>query len=176
MAAGTAVPALALVVLLAPARPVAAQPAASQHGTVSQVVNTTTIRLEYDRPVLRGRSVFGDILDYDAVWTPGANRATWIDVSTPVSVQGIALPAGRYGIWTVPHENAPWDVIFVSEWDTHHSYFPLETEVLRVRAAPQPGEHMEVLAFYFPEVGPYEATLRLHWGEIAVPMHIEVGR
>lgn len=171
-----AAPVVALVGLLALARPAAAQPAASQHGAVSQVVNTTTIRLEYDRPVLRGRSVFGDILDYDAVWTPGANRATWIDVSAPVTVQGVALPEGRYGIWTVPHEDAPWDVIFVAEWDTHHSYFPMETEVLRVRATPERGEHMEVLAFYFPEVGPYATTLRFHWGEIVVPLLIEVGR
>lgn len=171
-----AVPTLALLGALAVGVPVAAQPAASQHGTVSQVVNTTTIRLEYDRPVLRGRSVFGDILDYDAVWTPGANRATWIDVSAPVTVQGVALPAGRYGIWTVPHEDGPWDVIFVSEWDTHHSYFPRETEALRVHASPEAGAHMEVLAWYFPEVGPYTTTLRLHWGEIVVPLLIEVGR
>jgi hypothetical protein len=66
----------ALLLVLLAAGPVVAQPAASQHGAVSQVVNTTTISLEYDRPVLRGRSVFGDILDYDAVWTPGATRST----------------------------------------------------------------------------------------------------
>jgi len=54
----------------------AQQPPASQHGTVAQAVNTTVITLEYDRPVLRGRSIFGELLDYDVVWTPGANRAT----------------------------------------------------------------------------------------------------
>jgi len=49
----------------------AQDPPASQHGTVSQLVNTTVITLEYDRPVLRGRSLFGQLLDYDVVWTPG---------------------------------------------------------------------------------------------------------
>jgi hypothetical protein len=165
-----------LLASLCVARPADAQPAASQHGSVSQVVNTTTIRLEYDRPVLRGRSVFGDILDYDAVWTPGANRATWIDVSAPVRIQGQALPAGRYGVWTIPHEDAPWEVIFVGEWDTHHSFFPAESERLRVQATPEPGAHMEVLAFYFPVVGPYETTLRFHWGGVVVPLTIEVGQ
>lgn len=154
----------------------AAQPQASQHGVVSQVVNTTTITLGYDRPVLRGRSVFGDILDYDAVWTPGANRATWIDLSAPVRVQGEELAAGRYGVWTIPHESGPWDWIFVREWDTHHSFFPVESEALRVQAAPTSSSHMEVLAFYFPVVGPYETTLRFHWGEVAVPLQIEVGQ
>jgi len=165
---------LSLLVCLTLAEPAAAQPQASQHGSVSQLVNTTTIMLEYDRPVLRGRSIFGQLLDYGAVWTPGANVATWIDFSAPVKVQGEALPAGRYGIWTIPHEDAPWEIIFVSEWDAHHSFFPMESEELRVRASAEPSSHMEVLAFYFPVVGPYETTLRFHWGEIVVPLVIEV--
>ena len=154
----------------------AQQPPASQHGTVSQSVNTTTITLEYDRPVLRGRSIFGELLDYDVIWTPGANRATWIDFSAPVKIQGQELPAGRYGLWTIPQERDPWQIIFVSEWDAHHSYFSRDTEVMRVEAHAARGAHMEVLAFYFPVVGPYETTLRFHWGEVVVPLQIEVGR
>ncbi len=153
----------------------AQQPPASQHGTVAQAVNTTVITLEYDRPVLRGRSIFGELLDYDVVWTPGANRATWIDFSAPMKVQGQELAAGRYGVWTIPQENAPWEIIFVSEWDGHHSYFSRETEVLRVEARAEEGANMEVLAFYFPLVGPYETTLRFHWGTVVVPLRIEVG-
>ena len=167
---------LFLAALAWSATPVHAQPRASQHGTVSQTVNTTTISLAYDRPVLRGRSVFGDILDYDVVWTPGANRATWIDFTRPVRIEGAALPAGRYGVWTVPHESEPWEVVFVREWDTHHSYFPLETEAARVRVRPERSSPIEVLACYFPEVGPYSTLLRFHWGEIVVPLRIEVER
>ena len=169
-------PSLLAAALLLSASALEAQPRASQHGTVSQTVNETTITLEYDRPVLRGRSVFGDILDYDVVWTPGANRTTWIDFSTPVTVEGHPIPAGRYGIWTLPHDEAPWEVVLVSEWDTHHSYFPFETEVARFEAEPEASAHMEVLAFYFPVVGPYETTLRFHWGEIVLPIQIAVER
>lgn len=166
---------VALALLLsAPAAPAAAQPKASQHGVVAQTVNGTEITLEYDRPSARGRSIFGDILDYDVVWTPGANRATWIEFSTPVTVEGTALEAGRYGMWAVPHEDAPWEVIFVSEWDTHHSYFPMETEVARIRVEAKRGIHMETLAFYFPVVGPYTTTLVLHWGPHVLPLEIRV--
>ena len=153
-----------------------AQPQASQHGTVSQTVNETTITLEFDRPVLRGRSLFGQLIDYDVIWTPGANRATWIDFSAPVTIQGQELAAGRYGLWTIPHAGEAWEIIFLSEWDAHHSYFARETEVLRVEARAEHGAHMEVLAFYFPIVGPYQTTLRFHWGEVVVPLEIEVGR
>ena len=171
---------LAVSSIVLTAAPVAAQPRASQHGTVSQTVNTTTIVLEYDRPVLRRRSVFGDILDYDVVWTPGANRATWIEVSEDVRLTGadgtaIELEAGRYGIWTIPREAGPWEIVFVREWDTHHSFFPSETEAGRITAVAERGAHMEVLAFYFPIVGPYSTTLRFHWGDVVVPISIEVG-
>lgn len=161
-----------------PATPAAGQepspPRASQHGTVAQTVNATVISLEYDRPVARGRHLFGGIVDWTAIWTPGANRATWMDVSTDVTVDGAALAAGRYGIWMVPHESEPWEVVLVREWDTHHSYFPFESEALRLRVAPTAGEHMEALAFYFPVVGPYETELRMHWGATVVPLRIEV--
>lgn len=151
-----------------------AQPQASQHGTVSQIVNTTTITLGYDRPVLRGRTLFVELLDYDVVWTPGANRATWLEFSEPVEIEGHALEAGRYGIWTVPQEHGPWQVVLVSDWDTHHSFFPFESEVARFEIEPERSSHMEVLAFYFPVVGPYETTLRFHWGETVLPLQIAV--
>ena len=167
---------LAGLALALAASPLHAQPRPSQHGAVSQTVNETTITLEYDRPVARGRTLFGGIVDYGAIWTPGANRATWIELSAPVTFEGVAVEAGRYGLWMVPRDDAPWEVVLVSDWDTYHSYFSFETEVLRVRVAPEAGSHMETLAFYFPVVGPYETTLRMHWGTTVVPLRIEVGR
>ena len=137
---------------------------------MSQEVNRTLLSLEYDRPVARGRTLFGGILDYDVVWTPGANRATWIEASTDFVFEGVSLPAGRYGMWMVPQETGPWEVVLVGEWDAHHSFFPFESEVARVQVVPITGQHMETLAFYFPVVGPYETELRMHWGTTAVPL------
>ncbi len=82
-----------------------APPQASQHGIVAQTVNRTVITLGYDRPVARGRELFGALVEYDAIWTPGANRSTWIDFSEPVELEGHALDAGRYAIWMVPKES-----------------------------------------------------------------------
>jgi len=166
----------ALLALVLAVAPVDAQPRPSQQGGVTQNVNETTITLQYDRPVARGRKLFGGIIDFGAIWTPGANRATWIEFTQPVTVEGRSVAAGRYGIWILPQEDAPWDVVLVRDWDTHHSYFSFETEVLRVPVTPQSGAHMETLAFYFPAVGPYDATLNFHWGTTVVPLRIEVGR
>ena len=171
---------IALALTLLTALPSAAQelprPRPSQHGTVSQEVALTTITIEYDRPVARGRTLYGGILDWDVVATPGANRATWIDFSTPLTFEGVPVEAGRYGLWHVTHENEPWEVILVRDWDTHHSFFPSESEAVRVRVPVETGAHMEALAFYFPVVGQYETVLRLHWGTTVLPLRIEVPR
>jgi hypothetical protein len=172
---------LALLAFLAPATSAARaqdlpRPRPSQHGTVSQEVARTTISVAYDRPVARGRELYGGIVDWDVVSTPGANRATWIEFSTPVTFSGVPVPAGRYGLWHVPHESEPWEIVLVREWDTHHSFFPFESEAARVRVLPESGAHMETLAFYFPLVSDYETVLRLHWGTTIVPLRIQVPR
>ena len=149
-------------------------PQASQHGVVAQTVNRTVITLGYDRPVARGRELFGALVEYDAIWTPGANRSTWIDFSEPVKLEGNALDAGRYGIWMVPKENGPWELVVVSDWDRDHALYPFGAEVFRSMVQPEAGSHMEVLAYYFPVVGPYETTLRLHWGSTIIPLRIDV--
>lgn len=118
--------------------------------------------------------LYGGIVDWDVVSTPGANRATWIEFSTPVTFEGADLAAGRYGIWLFPHEFEAWEVVLVRDWDTHHSFFPFESGALRVRVTPEVSAHMETLAFYFPIVGPYETVLRMHWGTTVLPLRIEV--
>ena len=76
----------------------------------------------------------------------------------------------------VPKESEPWEIIVVRDWDTDHGLFPFGEEVFRTMVRPETGSHMEVLAYYFPVVGPEEATLRFHWGTTIIPFRIEVGR
>src|SRR5690242_822682 len=85
-------------------------PRRSQHGTVSQQVADTKITIEYNRPVARGRELFGKLVPWGRVWTPGADQATTISVSTAVKVNGQQLPAGTYSLWTVPNPDK-WTVI-----------------------------------------------------------------
>ena len=82
-----------------------AQIRASEHATVTQRVSGTTITLEYDRPVARGRTIFGErgvVVKWGEVWTPGANWATTIDVDRDVKNDGRPLPKGKYSLWLTP--------------------------------------------------------------------------
>ncbi|MGQ0814996.1 MAG: DUF2911 domain-containing protein [Gemmatimonadota bacterium] len=145
----------------------------SQTGTVSQMIHNTRVLLVYDRPVARGRTLFGDVVKWGEVWNPGANAATFIDVNAPVLVAGKELPAGRYSVWAIPRPQA-WTVIFSKKHDVSHSDYPKGADALRAEVRPRSGAHMETLAFYFPVVGPDSAVLHLHWGSTVVPLTIRL--
>lgn len=157
----------------APARSQEQKPRPSQAASVSQDIHTTRVSIEYFRPVARGRALFGNIVAWGEAWTPGANRATYIEVSDDVRIQGRSLPAGRYSIWMIPRESAPWTVILSRKWDMFHQPYPEGDDFMRFGVEPESGAHMETLAYYFPEVEGYGATLRMHWGTTVIPLQLE---
>ncbi len=168
-------PALILLLATSVARDATAQRIpASQHGSVTQRVGYTEIVVSYNRPVARGRRLFGELVRWGRVWHPGADSATTVGFSRDVTIAGHAIPAGRYTLWTIPEEPPkPWTVILSRGVDVWHTEYPGEAlDALRIAVAPEQGAHMEVLAFYFPIVGPDSAVLRLHWGTTIVPITI----
>ena len=146
----------------------------SQRGTVGQKIANTDITITYGRPVARGRTLFGTLVPYGRMWHPGADAGTAIDVTRDVQVNGQALPKGKYSLWTIPGESA-WTVIFSKEWDVFHTSYPGQTQdALRLEVKTEAGAHMETLSYYFPVVDGKDATLRLHWGTVIVPLAIKV--
>ena len=146
----------------------------SQSGSVSQTIANTELTITYDRPVARGRELFGGIIPYGEIWNPGANDATAITLSRAVTINGNRLDAGKYSIWAIPGE-PEWTVIFSRAADVFHQPYPGEEhDALRLTIAPTTGDYVETLAFYFPVVEKKDAELRLHWGETIVPFAITV--
>ena len=148
-------------------------PRRSQHGSVSQRVADTHISVEYNRPVARGRELFGALVPYGRIWHPGADTATTITLSTDVKVNGETLSAGTYSVWTEPNE-ASWTFIFNKGHPVWHTQYPQGQDALRLTVTPRKGDHMETLAFYFPVVDGKKAELVMHWGTVIVPVSIEV--
>jgi len=147
---------------------------ASQHGSVTQRVGNTDIAVTYNRPVARGRRLFGDLVRWGHIWHPGADSATTIAFSRAVTIAGHDVAAGRYTLWTIPEEPPkPWTLILSRGVDVWHTQYPGEAlDALRISVAPEQGAHMEVLAFYFPIVAPDSTVLRLHWGTTIVRIAI----
>ena len=146
----------------------------SQSGLVWQEVANTQIKVTYDRPVARGRDLFGGIVPFGEIWNPGANDATAIGFTRDVTINGNPLPAGKYSLWAIPDPNR-WTIIFNRQADVYHTPYPGEDDdALRFMASPRRGAHMETLAFYFAAVEKKDAELRLHWGETYVSFNIAV--
>ena len=148
-------------------------PRPSQHGSVGQQIANTTITIEYNRPVARGRAIFGSLVPYGRVWCPGADNCTTIQVSTDVKINGQSLARGTYSVWAEPEQDR-WTMIFNSAQPVFHTRYPADKDVLRVQAIPRQGSHMETLAFYFPVVDGTHAELALHWETVVVPLSIDV--
>jgi hypothetical protein len=147
----------------------------SQLGTVTQLVAGTRVEIVYRRPVARGRTLFGALVPWGRVWTPSADSAARLTVSAPVEVNGAPLAAGTYGVWTIP-DSAAWTVIFSGVAEAFHLRYPEGRDVLRVRAVPAQGEHVETLAFLFPVVDADSAVLQLRWGTTVVPLTLRARR
>jgi hypothetical protein len=146
----------------------------SQAAAVSQRVANTEITVTYSRPVARGRELFGKLVPYGQVWNPGADQATAIALTRDVHVNDHLLAAGKYSVWAIPRPRA-WTVIFSRAADVYHTPYPGEThDALRLEVPPETGPHMEALMFYFPRVEGKDALLRLHWGELVLPLSIRV--
>ena len=157
----------------------AQQPAAavkaSQHGTVTQQVAATTITVDYNRPVARGRELFPALVPYDKIWCPGADDCTTITISTDITIEGKALPAGTYTVWAKPGA-AAWTIIFNRAHPVFHTRYQsvAAQDALTLEVTPRPGAHLETLGFYFPVVNQKHAELVLHWGTVVVPFSIDV--
>ena len=149
----------------------------SQHGSVTQRVGTTDIAISYNRPVARGRELFGTLVRWGRIWHPGADSATTISFSKDVTIDGHALKAGRYTLWTIPEESKPWTVIFNRGVGGWHTNYPGESQdALRIAVTPETGAHIETLTYYFPMVDADSTLLRLQWGTVIVPMKIRESR
>jgi hypothetical protein len=148
-------------------------PRPSQHGSVSQQIGGTTITIEYNRPVARGRTLFGTLVPYGRVWCPGADYCTTIQLSTDVKINGQALAAGTYSLWAEPQPER-WTMIFNKAQPVFHTRYPVDQDVHRVQTTARQGQHMETLAFYFPVVDGNHAELVFHWGTVVVPLSIDV--
>ncbi|WP_418501111.1 DUF2911 domain-containing protein [Flagellimonas sp.] len=140
-------------------------PAPSPFSKLEQKVGLTDVVVEYSRPSMRGRKVFGDLVPFDAIWRTGANMNTKITFSDDVVVEGKELKAGTYAIYTKPNE-AVWEVFFYT--DTNNGGLPQEWDASKVAATVKVeaypiSESIETFTITFDDLHNNGATLGLLW-------------
>jgi Protein of unknown function (DUF2911) len=149
-------------------------PRDSQHAQVTQRIGLTDVTINYSRPLVKGRKIFGTVVPYGEVWRAGANENTTIEFTDPVTIEGEALPKGIYGLHMIPSENE-WTVILSKNSSSWGSFtYDQKEDALRVKVKPQAGEAQEALAYDFDAVTPESAVVTLRWDRVAVPFKVAV--
>jgi len=153
-----------------------AQPRASPFGTVSQLIDSTTITVEYYRPSVRERAIFGRLVRWGEMWTPGANWATTLEVNRDVRIEGQPLPRGKYSVWMIPAQKPDsWTVVLNRTARRFHVMRPdPKDDQLRFKVAADSAPSLEMLTFSFPVVTRTGATLAFYWAGTAVPMRLDI--
>ena len=149
-------------------------PRASQQAKVMQRIGLTEITINYSRPLVNGRKIWGGLEPYGSVWRAGANENTTIDFSAPVRVEGKPLAKGTYGLHMIPGEKE-WTVIFSknhSSWGSY-TYDPAE-DALRVAVTPQASEFHEALTYDFDNPKPDSTSVTLRWEKVSVAFRVDL--
>lgn len=139
----------------------------SKNGKTAGVVEGVEVTLEYGRPQVRERQIWGALVPYGKVWRTGANEATTISFDQDVEIEGESLPAGTYGLFTIPGEER-WTVIFnkvADQWGAFN--YDAGEDALRVEVEPRSHEHVEAMDFV---IEGDEVVLR--WEKLAVPFQV----
>jgi hypothetical protein len=150
-------------------------PSASPTATLKQRVGLTDIEIVYSRPSLKNRQIFGGLVAYGEVWRTGANQATKLVFSTDVKLNGASIPAGTYGLFTIPGEKE-WTIIInkgAAQWGAYQ--YDEKNDLVRVKATPvKLPESVETFTIDFNDIRDGSATLNLVWEKTRVPVKMEV--
>ena len=155
--------------------PLDAQIRGSERSRISQMSDGTTVIIDYARPHVRGRlPIFGGLVGWGHVWTPGANEATTFEVDNDVRLNGVDVAAGRYSVWLIPAEG-PWELVLDPNDRLYHTQPPEESDgQVRMLVTPEETEFTEALTWEFPLVETTGMALRFRWAETSIPLEIEV--
>lgn len=168
---------IALAAMTAAPLPLAAQIRASEPASVSQTIDGTKITIDYSRPRLRGRdAIFGTKnVAWDEVWTPGANYATTLETSGDITLDGHAVPKGKYSVWMVVRKSGPWTFVLDPRPKLFHMEHPDSTsQQIRFPVKAQNGPVTDVLTWSFPDVRATGATIAMAWVKTRVAVEAAV--
>ena len=149
------------------------RPQLSPKAKLVQMVGLSEVTIEYSRPAVRDRNIFGDLVPYDVLWRTGANQNTLITFSDDVTVSGQPLSKGTYALYSIPKQDF-WMVYFYNEtnnWGTPSSWDEDQVS-LAVRAKVQTFAHAESFSISLENISLDSADLQLAWEQVAIQIPI----
>ncbi len=149
-------------------------PGASPSATVIQGVGLQKVTIDYSRPALKGRKMFGDQVPYGKVWRTGANMVPKLTVDGEVTIAGKTVPAGTYGLFTIPGENE-WTIILSKKAQQFGAFDYKESDdLMRFTVKPEKlGKSEEFFTIEFTDFTPTASDVAIRWENAQVKFRIK---
>jgi hypothetical protein len=114
-------------------------------------------------------------VQWNEVWTPGANFATTLELNKNARLDGHAVPKGKYSVWLVVRRSGDWTFVLDPEWHRYHEY-PPDSSAAQIRFVvhPRPAAFLEQLTWSVPQARVSDADLVMHWGTTEVGLTLAV--
>lgn len=149
-------------------------PQPSPKAKVEQRIGLTDVTVEYSRPSVKGRTIWGELVPFDVIWRTGANFNTLVTFTDDVKIDGKELKAGTYSFFAIPTEG-DWTVIFntvIDGWG--EGKYDKANDALTLTTTPAKGIAKESLGFSFEKLTGTSGSLVLAWDIISIDLKIEV--
>ena len=153
-------------------------PRVSPASEVEQMVGLTEIGIEYSRPSMRGREVFGNLVPFGKVWRTGADNSTKISFDTDVIISGKTIQSGTYSIFSIPNKES-WEIILYSDvelwgvprdWSENKIVFSSMFDVKKLKKS----NTVETFTISFNDLTNNDVNMSISWENTSVDIKIEV--
>jgi hypothetical protein len=138
-------------------------PQPSPSSVLTQKVGVTEIKLDYSRPSMKGRKVFGELVAFGELWRTGANQATKFTTTDSITFMGQGLAKGTYSVFTIPTKDS-WTVIFNKDASAGTAAYKTDKDALRLTVKPMMlPMNIETFTFNIGNITTNSATLEMMW-------------
>jgi hypothetical protein len=138
-------------------------------------IGETHFTIKYHAPAVRGRMIWGGLVQFGEVWVTGAHSATSLEINKAISINGISVPAGKYAFFTIPGQDK-WTIIINRNWDQHLAdEYDANEDVVRVEVMPEALPSVqERLKYSVKDNGNSEASIDVSWEKIKVSLPVKL--
>ena len=149
-------------------------PAPSPTQTIKQNFGISDFTIEYSRPGVKGRTIFGDLVPYGKIWRTGANSATKITFSDDVKIEGSVVTAGSYALYTIPNKDS-WEIMLYKDLTLggNVTEYKTENELLRFKVKTSSlSDKVETFTIAVTDLSSNTADVELSWDKTKVAFKI----
>lgn len=134
----------------------------------STTIDGVNLAIHYSSPGVKKRKIWGELVPFNEVWRTGANKATVLEISSNIVINGKSLKAGKYAVFTITTDST-WTVIFNEEWDQWGAYsYNDKKDALRLTVTPRKSDYTERMTFAFTD-----QSLIFEWENLYYELEID---